>query len=127
MLTQPCTRRCFVASTSLIIASVVIPASRLRWSDERALTMFVSAERASHFNLATHAVLFDGPRIARMEAMVDSLPKFVGEILLRLDATDDHLLDVAAQQAGVSVKRGAVLPHGLGIRAHVIPQQRNFA
>lgn len=89
--------------------------------------MLVSAERTHRFASCKQALVLDGPRIARLQMMADRLPQFADEFILRLDATDDHLLDVAAQQAGVSIKRGAALPHGLGIRAHVIPQQRNFA
>jgi hypothetical protein len=89
--------------------------------------MLVSAERAPLFSLGSQSVLLDGPRITRLQTMAATLPKVAGEIVLRLDATDESLLDVAAQQAGVSVKLGAAMPEGFGIRAHVTPLQRNFA
>lgn len=89
--------------------------------------MLVSAERAPIFGLGSQAVLLEGPRIARLETMAAALTTVTGEIVLRLDATDDFLLDVAAQQAGVSVIRRKKLPDGLGIRAHVALTERSFA
>lgn len=127
MLTPPCTRRRFLASTSLVMAAAAMPVVGFNWPDGPGLAMFVSAENASPFDLARQAIRLEGPRIARLQMMTESLPKLAGEIILRLDATDDHLLDVAAQQAGMSIRRGATLADGLGIHAHVIPQQRNFA
>ncbi len=127
MLTPPCTRRRFIASTSLIMAAAAIPAAGFNWPDRQGLAIFVSAEHASPFDLARRAIRLEGPRIARLQMMADSLPKLAGEIILRLDATDDHLLDVAAQQAGMSIRRGTALADGLGIHAHVVTQQRNFA
>ena len=89
--------------------------------------MLVSAERAGMPGLPGNAVVLDGPRIARLQAMADSLPRFRAPFVLRLDPVDDHFLDVAAQQAGVSVQRLGALPGGLGIRARISRQQRNFA
>jgi len=88
--------------------------------------MLVSAERAPLFGLGSQAVLLDGPRIARLEAMAAALPTVASEVVLRLDAADDFLLDVAAQQAGVTVTRRHE-PDRLGIRAHVALTERNFA
>jgi hypothetical protein len=127
MLDPTYTRRHFLASTSFVAAAAVIPAA-WRWPGaDHAPAMLVSAESAPAFDLGPQAVLLDGPRLARLEAMAAALPKVSGEVVLRLDATDDALLDVAAQLAGVNMTRRNELPDGLGIRAHVALAKRNFA
>lgn len=132
MLTQPCSRRRFVLSTSSLMMTALAVPGAFRWPDKRTSFMFVSpllvsAERASHSALPPQTLLFEGPRIARLQRMADRLPKLVGDIVLRLDATDDQLLDIAAQTAGVGIERRGGLPLDLGVRARVIPQQRTFA
>lgn len=126
VLSRPISRRRFIASTSVIAAAGAIPAARL-WQAEGGIALFVSAEHAPLAGLPPRAVLLDGPRIERLQAMAASLPKVAANIVLRLDATDDHLLDIAAQMARVSVKRGAILPGGKGVSARIIPQERKFA
>jgi hypothetical protein len=126
VLDLECTRRGFIGSTSLVAAAAALPTA-LYWSNSGSAKILVSAERAPLFSLGSDSVLLDGPRIARLQMMTTTLPKIAGDVVLRLDATDESLLDVAAQQAGVSVKLGAALPDGFGIRAHVTPIQRNFA
>ncbi|MBN8830752.1 MAG: hypothetical protein J0G94_09025 [Sphingomonadales bacterium] len=126
MLDLSFTRRQILGSASLLTLATAIPAA-FHWSGARAPNMLVSAERAPPFGLWSGAVLLDGPRIARLQAMAENLPRFSGEFVLRLDATDDSLLDVAAQQAGVHIRRGAALPDGLGIRAHISSTGRSLA
>jgi hypothetical protein len=88
---------------------------------------FISAERADRFARIGHGVVLDGPRVERLRAMAEALGRVSGEIVLRLDPVDDHLFDIAAQQAGVSVKRGLAAPDGLGTLAYVTPQGRSLA
>lgn len=122
-----CTRRGFLGSTSLVAAAVAIPAA-WRWAAMgETPTMLVSVERAPLFGLGSQAVLLNGPRITRLETMAAALSTVAGEVVLRLDAADDFLLDVAAQQAGVNVIRQNELPDGFGIRAHVALTERNIA
>lgn len=121
-----CTRRRFLGSTSLVAAAAAVPAA-LYWSNSASPAMLVSAERAPLFSLGSQSVLLEGPRIARLQTMVAALPKFSGEVVLRLDAADEPLLDVAAQQAGMSVKLGAAMPEDFGTRALITPIQRKFA
>lgn len=92
-----------------------------------AAAMFVSAERAPAFGLGSRAVLLEGPRIARLETMAATLRTLTGEVILRLDPADEPLLDVAAQQAGVSVMNRADTADGIGRRADIVPTRRNFA
>ncbi len=89
--------------------------------------MLVSAERAPLLGSPSQALVLDGPRVERLQSMAESLSGLSGEIILRLDPVDDQLLDVAAQQARVSIRRGAAAPDGLGILAHVTPHKRNLA
>jgi len=126
MLKLSCSRRNFVGSTSLLALSAAVP-TFLRQSSGQPPNLLMSAERAPPFQLPSGAVVLGGPRIARLQAMAKSLSRSSGQIVLRLDGTDDSLLDVAAQQAGVSIRRGNALPNGLGILAHVTPLSRNFA
>ncbi len=126
MLNLSCTRRQFLGTTSLLTLSASVPAA-FDWLGAHPPNMLLSAERAPPFPLSPGAVVLDGARIARLQLMADTLPRFAGEFVLRLDATDDSLLDVAAQQAGVHVRRGEALPDGLGLRAHVSLIGRNFA
>lgn len=126
MLTHLCTRRRFMASTSLIIAAGAFPIAKLGWSGTQSTSMLVSAEHAARSGLSSRAVLLDGPRIERLRTMTASLSNGAGEIFLSLDPTDDHLLDIAAEQAGVSIRRGSALPDGKGIRAYVISHQRSL-
>lgn len=131
MLTHPCTRRRFMASASLAAAAGVIATMKFGpymagMPDDARRAIFISVERAPLADLSPRALLLDGPRIARLQTMAASLPGAAGEVILRLDATDDELLDIAAQQAGVSIRRGAALPDGAGVRAAIIPHQRSF-
>jgi len=122
-----CTRRRFLGSTSLIAAAAAVPAA-WHWADTaNAPAMLVSAERAPLFRLGSQALLFDGPRLARLEAMAAALPKIAGEVVLRLDPVDDSLLDIAAQQSGMSVVRQHERANTPSIRAHVTPTRRTFA
>jgi hypothetical protein len=89
--------------------------------------MLVSEERAPLFGVGSRAVLLEGPRIARLQAMTEALPRLHGEVVLRLDATDESLLDVAAQQAGVLISRQSGQPDDQGVRARVTPTGRKFA
>lgn len=97
-----------------------------RWSEGQPPSLLVSAERANLSDSTHRAIVLDGPRITRLQVMAESLPKFTGAFVLRLDPADEYLLDVAAQQAGVSVRRLATLPSGTGMQAQVIRQERNF-
>lgn len=127
VLSRPISRRHFIASTSVVAAAGAIPAVRHWQAGGDGAAHFVSAELAPRTGLPTRAVLLDGPRIERLQAMTEGLRKAAGTIVLRLDATDDHLLDIAAQMARVTVKRDAALPGGKGIAARIIPQERKFA
>ncbi|OJW71542.1 MAG: hypothetical protein BGO57_16800 [Sphingomonadales bacterium 63-6] len=126
MLSRPISRRHFIASTSLVAAAGAVPAARL-WQAGDGAALFVSAEHAPKAGLPARVVLLDGPRIERLQAMADGLRKASPNIVLRLDGTDDHLFDIAAQMARVTVKRGAALPGGKGVPARIIPQERKFA
>ncbi|MCB5426474.1 hypothetical protein H0274_14510 [Altererythrobacter sp. CC-YST694] len=127
-MARPISRRHFIASTSIIAAAGAVPAARLWQAGATGdAALFVSAEHAPAAGLPANAVVFDGPRIERLQAMAASLSRSAANIVLRLDATDDHLLDIAAQMARVSVRRGAALSGGKGITARVISQERTFA
>jgi hypothetical protein len=126
VLNLSCSRRRFIGSTSLLALSAAVPEI---FSPRGAQTpaILMSQERWFPATFWPNAVLLDGPRISRLQVMAEKLPMFVGEFVLRLDATDDSLLDVAAQLAGVHIRRGAALPDGLGIRARISSIARNFA
>ena len=120
------TRRRFVASAVLAVATGA--AATLRFDPARATPrMLVSAERTGGLSTRAHALILGGPRVERLQIMAGTLSALSGMVILRLDPVDDHLLDVAAQQAGASVRRGAAAPGGLGVVAHVTPLQRSFA
>lgn len=121
-----CSRRRFLGSTSLVAAMAAVPV--WHWARQsNSAAMFVSAERAPAFSLGSRAVLLEGPRIARLETMATRLRNVTGEVILRLDPADELLLDVAAQQAGVSVMNRVDTADGIGRRANVVPVRRNFA
>lgn len=121
-----CSRRRFLGSTSLVAAMAAVPI--WHWARQsNSAAMFVSAERAPAFSLGSRAVLLEGPRIARLEKMATTLRNVTGEVILRLDPADEPLLDVAAQQAGVSVMNRVDPVDGIGRRADVVPTRRNFA
>lgn len=127
MPTHPCTRRRFLVSASLLAATAVVPLTRFDPAAARAPHLLISAERADASGYGAQALVLDGPRVERLQAMTDSLAKVSGDVILRLDPVDDHLLDIAAQQAGVSIRRGGSAPAGRGIVAQVSSQRRSFA
>src|SRR5688572_9651981 len=122
-----CTRRCLLVSTSLAMTAGAASVARYRPAPSAAPLAFISAERADNIGPLRQALVLEGPRIERLQIMADSLPKISGKVILRLDPVDDQLLDVAAQQMGVSVRRGVATADALGVVGHVVPQQRSFA
>lgn len=126
MLNLTITRRGFIGTASAAAAVASVPIAG-HLAQAGPTSMILSAERGLPFSLSAGSVVLEGERLARLQTMAKALAKAGNDVVLRLDATDDKLLDIAAQQAGVSVIRGEALPDGLGIRAQVTNFQRNFA
>lgn len=98
-----CSRRGFLGKSSLVAAAAAIP-SALYMTRADAPILIASAERAPAINFGEQVLTLEGDRLARLHAMVGHLGTLTGDIRLRLDATDDALLDVAADMAGVRVQ-----------------------
>ncbi len=127
MLTHPVSRRRFIGSTSAVAVAAAIPASMAWRNAAQGAELFVSAENLPLPGLPSDAQVLDGPLIERLRTMAANLPRSSSDVVLMLDPADDQLLDIAAQQAGVSVKRGAALNNGQGVSARIIPQERTAA
>lgn len=120
------TRRRFLVSTSVVVAVGAVSIERLA-PFSASPDIIVSAELADSLGFEGRSLVLEGPRFDRLQVMAKNLARISGPIVLRLDPVDDHLIDVAAQQAGVSLRRTMGARDGLGTLAEVRPQQRRLA
>lgn len=127
MVHLSCSRRNFLGSTALVAAATAIPSLSYRGSATASRIILVSEDLATVGDTGPQTLLLVGPRIDRLQAMAAALRTLSGEVVLRLDAADDSLLDVAAQQAAVILARGKGMFDRFGTRANVALIQRNTA
>lgn len=97
----------------------------MRSGDAHAQAMIASAEFAPRFGANASSLVLDGSRLDRLNLLSAKLSAMQGEVLLRLDGTDEYLLDIAAADAGLAVRRGAQISDGT--RALITPINRKIA